>query len=293
MQARWRVACTLGAALLGPVTGCERLLSIQDPVADDGRIGDAGIDGGITDAAPAASSPILLSEVVVTPNAGEMIELVNTSNQPVDLSTYYLSDSGNYYRVPVDPTHTTVDSTDFIVKFPTGATIAGHTAITVAVDMPANFMTAYGKLPSFSLVDGSMTAIVVNGTPNLTNGGEPIILFQWDGNSDLVHDVDIMLVGAAMGANGLSSKSRLLQDGPDPGSQPSQYAVDANTIKPQTATPGNGQSAKRILLEGTHEVHSGTGNGQAGDDETSEDTMATWEISSPVTPGQVPAALTP
>jgi hypothetical protein len=31
---------------------------------------------------------------------------------------------------------------------------------------------------SFSLADGSMQTIVMNGTPNLTNGGEPIILFQ-------------------------------------------------------------------------------------------------------------------
>ena len=30
-----------------------------------------------------------------------MIEIVNTSNQEVDLSTYYLSDSGNYFRLPV------------------------------------------------------------------------------------------------------------------------------------------------------------------------------------------------
>lgn len=296
MQARWRVACTLGAALLGLVAGCERLLSIQDPVADDGRIGDAGGDGAITDAGPAASSPLLLSEVVVTPNAGEMIELVNTSNQPVDLSTYYLADSGNYYRLPVDPTHTMVDSTDFIVKFPAGAQVAGHGVITVAIDMLANFMTQYGVPASFSLVDGSMVPVASNGTPNLTNAGEPIILFQWDGQSDLVHDVDIMLVGAAAGTNGLRDKSRMLQDGPDPGTQPSQYAVDASTIKAQAVAPGNMLSTKRLLLENGHETHAGTGNGPSGDDETSEDTAMTWDgtTANPFTaptPGQVPAAL--
>jgi hypothetical protein len=299
MQARWQVACTLGACALGLSTGCERLLSIQDPIAGDGPTRDTGgDDGGITDAAPPASSPILLSEIAVTPNPAEMIEIVNTSNEMVDLSTYYLSDSGNYYRLPIQPTQTAVDSTDFIVKFPNGAQIPGHGVITVAIDMPANFMTTYGVLPSFSLVDGSMTTIAANGAPNLTNGGEPVILFQWDGQSDLVHDVDIMLVGVAAGANGLRDKSRALQDGVDPGTQQSQYAADANSIKPQAAAPGNGVSTKRLQLEGAHEVHAGTGNGQAGDDETSEDTAMTWDgtaghaFTAP-TPGDVPPELKP
>src|SRR5215510_5731666 len=99
MPARLPVACTIGLCTLGLSAGCERLLSIHDPVAGDGR--GNGDDGGPSDGGLSPSSPILLSEVVLTPNAAEMIEIVNTSNQDVDLSTYYLSDSSNYFRLPV------------------------------------------------------------------------------------------------------------------------------------------------------------------------------------------------
>jgi len=294
MQARWQVACTLGACALGLSAGCERLLSIQDPIAGDGPPRDTGgDDGGITDAAPAASSPILLSEVVLTRDEGEMIEIYNASDQEVDLSTYYLSDNGNYFRLPVKPTQTAVDATDFIVKFPTGARIPARGVMTVALNTPANFSSVYAMSPNFSFTDGTMQIISMNGMPNLTNGGEPVILFQWDGQSDLVRDVDMVLIGTPTAANGLPSKSSVQQDGPDPDTQPSQYAVDTNALMPQAATPGNGQSAKRILLEDTHETHGGSGNGQSGDDETSEDTRTTWEVSATPTPGQVPQALKP
>ncbi|TMQ21825.1 MAG: lamin tail domain-containing protein [Deltaproteobacteria bacterium] len=270
------------------MTGCERLLSLRDPIPGDGSDSGDLIDGGLS-----SGSPLLLSEVVLTPNAGEMIEIVNTSADDVDLATYYLSDSGNYYRLPVSAT---VDVNDFIVKFRVGARIKGHEALTIAIDTPANFATQYSKSPSFSLMDDTLDKIAMNGTPQLTNTGEPIILFQWDGRSDLVRDVDIMIVGAPTAANPLPDKSGMSQDGPDAGNLPSTYATEAHALKPQAATPGAGVSTKRIALENVGNEHTGSGNGQSGDDETSEDTSLTWDgtaalpFSAP-TPGDVPPAL--
>lgn len=290
MRARLRVACALGACAAG-LSGCERLLSIHDPVAGDGSIGgdDAAIDAG-----PPAASPILLSEVVMTPDPGEMIEIVNTSNQDVELSDYYLSDSGNYYKTPFDPA---VDMTDFIVKFPAGAVIRAHQAIAIAVDTPTNFLDTYTVLPTYSLRDGSMTTIAMNGAPNVTNGGEPIFLFRWDGRSDLVSDVDLLLAGAPSGAtNAFPNKSNVTQDGPDAGAEPSKYAVDLHTIVGQPGAPGSGLSTKRIALEDNRETQDGNGNGPSGHDETSENTALTWDgtASAPFTaptPGTVPPAL--
>lgn len=295
MRARSLVACALGAGLLGPAAGCERLLSIQDPVAIDGPGSDTAAD--CVDRGLPASAPLLLSEVVLAPTEGEMIEIVNPSSDDVDLSTYYLSDSGNYYRMPVDRT---VDLTDFIVKFPDGAHLPGHGVITVAIDSPTNFFNTYSqKLPSYSLKDGSLTTIAMNGVPNLTNMGEPIILFQWNGRCDLVRDVDIMLAGMPTGtSNALPNKSNAQQDGPDPDTDPSTYAIELHSIAAQQAVPGSGVSTKRIALEDGHEIHNGTSNGPSGDDETSEDTAATWDgapgnaFTAP-TPGEVPPALTP
>jgi hypothetical protein len=293
------VACTLGGCLLTAASGCEKLLSIQDPVA--GSTVDAG-ENPYGDLPP--SSPILLSEVVLSPTEAEMIEIVNTSTQSVDLSTYYLSDSGNrYYKLPVG---TTVDGFDFIAKFPDGTVIPGHGVITVAIDTPLNFASVYPVAPSFSLSDGTMKVIAANPPPNaptLTNGGEPVILFQWDGHSDLVRDVDIMIVGNPSSANPLDAKSGVSQDGPNPDTAPSTYAMDANTLKPQAAVPMpittptlQVFSTQRILLEDGHERQRVGGNGQDGDDETSEDTAVTWD-SPPAhafglaTPGTVPMAL--
>ena len=223
-----------------------------------------------------------------------MIEIVNTSSSDVDLSTYYLSDSGNYYQLPIGAT---LDPTDFIVKFRDAAVIHGHEVLTIAIATPTDFASAYSVAPTYSLRDGSMQVIAMNGTPTLTNSGEPILLFQWDGRSDLVRDVDIMLVGIPSGTtNALPNKSNATQDGPDADMVASKYAVDLGTIHAQPATPGSGVSTKRIALEDGHELHNGTGNGPSGDDETSEDTAATWDgtTANPFTaptPGQVPAAL--
>jgi hypothetical protein len=270
-----RTLACLGLCLL---SGCEKLLAIQDPVAG---VIDGSIDGGSS-----PGSPLLLSEVVLAPTAAEMIEIVNTSNQEVDLSTYYLSDSGGYYTVPVQAT---VQANDFIVKFPVGAKLAGHGVLVVAIDTPTNFATTYGMAPSFSLVDGSMQTIAMNGQATLTNEGEPVILFQWDGRSDLVRDVDIMLAGVPAGmSNTFPNKSGMQQDGPDADLLPSAYAVDRYTIGPQPAAPGSGRSTKRIKLEAGHEVQDGKGNGQSGDDETSEDTAVTWDtVFTPATPFSV------
>lgn len=259
-----RALACLGFGLL---SGCEKLLDIQNPVA-------GVIDGGNIDGGPSSPS-LLLSEVVLTPTAAEMIEIVNTSSQEVDLSTYYLADNGEYYTLPVQ---VSVKANDFIVKFPAGAKIPGHGVIVVAIDTPTNFATTYGMAPSFSVVDGSMQTLAMNGQPTLTNEGEPIILFQWDSRSDLVSDVDIMLVGMPMGAsNTFPNKSGMQQDGPDADMLPSAYAVDRRTIAPQPSTPGSGMSTKRIKLEAGHEMQDGMGNGQSGEDETSEDTSVTWD----------------
>jgi hypothetical protein len=258
---------------LGLLSGCERILSIQDPVA------------GVIDGGSPPSSPLLLSEVVIAPTPGEMIEIVNTSNQEVDLSTYYLADNGGYYTLPVQPS---VGTNDFIVKFPVGAKLGGHGVLVVAIDTPTNFATTYGMAPSFSLVDGSMQTIAMNGQATLTNEGEAIVLFQWDGRSDLVRDVDILLVGKPSPLNALQNKSGIQQDGPDADMLPSAYAIDRNTIAPQPSAPGPGLSTKRIKLEVGHEMQDGRGNGQSGDDETSEDTSVTWDTAfTPPTPFSV------
>ncbi len=233
------------------------------------------------------ASALLISEVALAPAGGEFIEIANLTSQTVDLTNYYLSDSGNYFRLPAAAA---VDSSDFILRFNAGSTIAPGTAITVALDTAASFQTIYGAAPTFALGSGGMQTIASSGAPTLTNAGELVVLFRWDGQADLVADSDLLLVGIPTVANGLVDKSAQAIDGPDADTTPTSYGSDARTIVAQSAAPNAGQSTKRIALEAGFEL-SGA-NGLSGDDETSENTSMTWDTTfTAPTPGTLPAAL--
>jgi hypothetical protein len=243
------------------------------------------------DAAPGTASHLLLTEVCLAPSTGELIEVTNPTAGDISLAQYYLADNGNYFRIPTNAV--TVDSGDFIVRFP-NAVIPAHGVITVAIDTDASFTSVYGAAPTYSIASHTMTTFVATGTPTLTNTGEPVVLFHWDGQSDLVSDVDIVYAGAPSATNMLADKSGVAIDGPDTGSTTTAYKTDVRTMLVQTGTPGSGMSTKRIALESGHESQGGSANGITGDDETSEDLAATWDTTfTAPTPGAVPPALLP
>lgn len=246
----------------------------------------------LPDAALPAGVQLLLTEVVLQQTPDEMVEIWNPTSQTVDLSTYYLSDNGNYFTTPV--AGATVAPTDFVVKFPAGATVAPGGIITIAIATAAEYQTKYGVAPTFSIGAGAnqMTPVITNGTPNLTNAGEIIVLFRWDGASDLVQDVDLVIAGAASALNGLVDKSGVAIDGPDANTTTSAYAADARTLVPQATSPGANVSTKRVMRELGFETQTGGGNGITGDDETSETTATTWDTTyTATTPGSIPASI--
>lgn len=294
----WRRASVLLVAL----PACSSLLGISDPVEgqgpdDGGRDAPPGDVGDALDAPdapnPAVVSPLLVTEVVLAPNEGEFIEIFNASDQSVDLTNFFISDHGNYFRLPTGIP--VIDGGDFIAKFPSGATIPAKGVVTVALATAAEFTATYGIAPSFSIADATMTVIAVNGVGGMTSGGELAAVFFWDGASDLVEDADLILAGSPSAANSILDKSGLQQDGPDADATPSSYAIDARTITIQMGTPTSGLSTKRIAFETGNETENGAGNGIDGDDETSENSRMTWDSSatpfSVPTPGIVPVAL--
>jgi hypothetical protein len=127
--------------------------------------------------------------------------------------------------------------------------------------------------------------VVTQSSPSLTDTGEIVVLFEWDGAAPLVKDVDLMVAGAPTAANSIVSKSGYAMGA-------STYASDANSIPMQASAPPAGKSTKRIALDTGHQ--SAGGNGITSDDETSEVTTTTWDTTatySTPTPGQVPTAL--
>jgi Lamin Tail Domain len=286
-------ATALDAAVLDAAAIDARVI---DAPPIDALIVDAAVDAVPIDGPPPVITSLLLSEVVLAPTGGELVEIVNPTAAAVDLSTYYIADAPNYWKLPAGIAAVAADNTDFVARFPAGATVAAHGVVTVAIDTAANFTVAYPTMTAtYSIASATMVVVSMGTGATLTNAGEPIALFFWDGASDKVTDVDLMVAGTPTAANLFSNKSALMVDGPDVDTIATAYSTDANTLPSQTA-PGSGKSTKRLALESTAvETQTGAGNGVAGHDETSELLNTTWDMAAYTipTPGQVPMALVP
>ena len=244
----------------------------------------------------AASAHLLITEVTVTPTDGEFVEIYNASGSTVDLSDYYITDA-IYNQDPepdyvnlVDGTYTPYDS-DFLARFPAGASIGAGEAVTVA-NNGAGFEATYGSSADYELLDSGATADMeapgsgwIGANSTITNSGEVGILFHWDGMSDLVADVDIALWGDADEA---VDKTGVSKDGPDGDSDASTYAADTAPGSQAVISSGShefGNSFQRSDCAEMGETSVG-GNGIDGHDETSED-LSHW-IEGVPTPGAGP-----
>jgi len=242
-------------------------------------------DGGNIDAdLPCdATAHLVLSEVKVTPDAVEFVEIYNPTDTTVDLTNVYLSDDQDYGLLPafVDGNQaSTLTSSDFIFRFPSASTIDSMSALTIAFDGDS-FESALGVAPDLTESD-LVRVFPATGSASLSNDGESLVLFQWDGSSDLVFDLDAVLFGDPDGQNDLADKTGLAVDGPDGGSETSVYLDDAHSA-PRLNLGSADSSMQRIIGEGGRE---GTnGNGLTGDDETSEPLDITWSTRTP-TPGE-------
>ncbi|MBV7329305.1 hypothetical protein KFU94_13855 [Chloroflexi bacterium TSY] len=114
-----------------------------------------------------------------------------------------------------------------------------------------------------------------NNQGGLSNGGEVVILYTWDGASDLVQDLDYAVWGDKAEA---VDKTGVAIDGPDADSATSTYLSDT-AISSQDVIAGDahlfGNSWQRNDLTEGAEMQTG-GNGASGSDETSEDLSNTW-----------------
>ncbi|MDJ0835678.1 MAG: hypothetical protein QNK37_04125 [Acidobacteriota bacterium] len=243
----------------------------------------AGLSGLLFAAAALAGDDhLLLTEAVVTPTAAEFVEIFNPTGAPIALDDVYLSDDADYALLPgasgAGPAPS-ISSSDFIVRFPPGSSLGAGAVAVVAMDGLA-YEATYGSKADYELkgTDGAtpdMIATNLGAGAGLTNSGEALVLFSWDGSSDLVADLDMVQIGTPSASNMLADKSGLMVDGPDGDSSASAYAAEAASIPSQAGDPGPGVSTKRIRFESGFEAAGG--NGLTGDDESSEDTSVTWD----------------
>lgn len=247
-----------------------------------------------------AQTHLLITEFAVSPTPGEFIEIYNPGSTAVDLSNYYLSDecfNNNNNYINVVKGGFTAFSSDFMVKFPNGVTIAPKQFLTIAFT-GAGFNTAYGKRADFELKGDDantpdMTAVSVGANAGLSNDGEMIILFYWDGQSDLVQDVDYVVWGDKAEA---IDKTGVSIDGSDADTTPSTYQADTPVAQQFVVDAENdgdafphddGKTAQRRLEVEDVETWSG-GNGLGGHNETSENLAwkgGIWSLHAAATPG--------
>jgi hypothetical protein len=221
---------------------------------------------------------LLISEITLQTDKAEFIEIFNPTNSAISLDDYYLADNQTYPNVSKGSLPV-LDVGDFIVRFPGGSFINSMGLIVVARN-GVDFENFYGKKADFEIYSQDVNTadmIIFDGNlPSLTNAGEGIALFYWNGSDAVVKDVDLMNAGVPSETSQIVDKSSI-----------AGYLPDAHTMPVQghKGPPEFGFSTKRILLEGQYEIHSG-GNGITGDDETSEDISKTWdEVFKEPTPG--------
>ncbi len=244
----------------------------------------------------------------------EFIEVVNPTLADIDLSDVYLTDgifasNSVYYWNIADgvPSAATIGGgvfNDFHVRFPDGYVLAAGDTLSISVNGSAQYAQAYGQMPDLELYEDEnapdavpeMVAVFpgsVNGgsplgeintafLPTLSDASESLILYSWDGTSDLVTDVDFAFWG--------TSTSILFDK--------SGVTVGAGTYLNDTATASQeaisaseqnfGQAYARLSADEGTETLTG-GNGVGGHDETSENLGTTWEIALAQTPPQAPA----
>ncbi|NIR92661.1 MAG: lamin tail domain-containing protein, partial [Gammaproteobacteria bacterium] len=251
---------------------------------------------------PAAK--LLLTEIVARPTGAEYIEIYNPNSGDVDLSNYYLANctfqSGNtYYYQLVEGGGGGGGFDDFNSRFPDGAIIQTSEYQTVALQGDSLFFEAYGVMPTYELFeDGHATPSdapdmreavpgSINNQGALTNGDEDVVLYYWNGFSDLVGDVDYLIYDEGdMGINEQVDKTGVSIDGPDPGTDSTMYLPDtpiANQVPAPIDNTADGFSSHRIDFTEGSQTTSG-GNGVTGADETSENLDSTWTDNSVPTP---------
>lgn len=254
--------------------------------------GDEACDDGNTEpydgCSPLCLTPVshlIISEVAVAPNEAEMVEIYNPTAATLSLANVHLADFNLYWEVAAGTASPV--SSDFWAKFPPGAAIGPGAFVVVSLRSATDFASVYGFAPDYDLdpADPGAPALTgqVGSTAGLTNTSEMVVLFSWNGASNLVTDLDYLFYGGSTGS--AVDKTGVVVNG-------SAYQPDTEVTLQAAQTvsaPGANASLHRCDTAESTETKTG-GNGSSGHDETSESFAFAWKSSATRTPGAPPPA---
>jgi len=268
---------------------CDNLLCTL-PTCGDGIMNVAGeeCDDDNTDSYDGCSANclnpsdhLLISELVVTPTEGEFVEIYNPTAATVMLDQFYLADYDEYYLLTTGSF--TVPSSDMLVQFPAASEIASESFAVISLKSATIFNGVYGDDPDFDLDPMDNGAPAMTGTyPSnavLTNGDEMLVLFRWDGVSNLVEDFDYVVWGNTSDA---MNKTGAMAGGDTYNDETPTAMQSAGSAPPDMDSLHRCDTAE--------DSESAGGNGVSGQDETSEDFATGWKVSNTPSPGVAPDA---
>ena len=209
---------------------------------------------------------LILNRVCITPDQAEMIEIYNPLSESVDLTNYYLSDSNKYYEWINGES---IGNFDFLVKFPSGSSIPSEGTYTITTQNNDDFFNHYGYQPDLSILDQNLETVEFGVNPNLSGSEEMLILFFWDGQTQIVKDVDYFLWGDfdkgvfKSTTDGYSYDDTVLENQNFIRSYLSSDFYDSLYVRNDINEAGENQNE---------------GNGISGHDETSENFNLSWSI---------------
>ena len=239
----------------------------------------------------------LFSEVVATPTSGQFIEILNPTEEELDLSDLYLSNSPLYYGMVTQDGSVDTNSGAggyFNAKFPAGTMLGADEFMVVAIGDGAGFNSDYGFDPDFILYSAKAATVMedafsgsIKDQGDLGKDGEALMLYKWNGISDLICDCDYVLFGDK---SNVVDKTGVSIDGIDADDVESDYNDDtapADQSLVADAPHSDGESFNRCEEDEGAEEKDGENNGCDPDthDETSEDLENTWKTLTPPTPG--------
>ncbi|MBI65801.1 MAG: hypothetical protein CMG64_05870 [Candidatus Marinimicrobia bacterium] len=226
---------------------------------------------------------IIFTQITITPDEAELIAIYNPTDDPLNLSDYYLSDAeysitnSHYYNLPTGNDYWSGFSSDFIARFPDINIGSGETLI-ISLQDASSFNNYYSYNPDLTLTDDMLDAVdgesTIGSSANL-GAYEVLILFKWDGQStSLIQDVDYFYWGDSQGLSfyGVDKTGISTYEDDTP------FNTQANNILEthdddysyvRKSTTENGESGPSDNI---------TGNGITGHDETSEIFNQSWEI---------------
>ncbi len=269
----------------------------------------------------AAADHLVLTEIVVrereprppTYYGSPFIEIANPTAADVDLSDVYIATTQDvsldrfYWTIVQDGGVGASSSGNFHCRFPDGMTIAAGDTLVIALKGSADFQLNYGHQPDLELFeDGTapdavpeMRAVAPgsigaglgssgSNVPRLSDTFDSIVMYRWDGATDLVQDLDYLVYGSDTRVR--VDKTGVAIDGVDVDQASSTYLDDtpvASQHPALAAAPTFGHSLQRLSFDETGEAESG-GNGLTGHDETSENLAASWHDVSTQEPAAAP-----